>query len=77
MRYANCRVKDALDELAPGNNITMKLTKDGSGRGAAIAAAMATAAEEDGWENSSGLHICMRNTARHSNLYCNHIANQL
>ena len=30
-----------MDELAPGNNITMVLSKDGSGRGAAIAAAMA------------------------------------
>ena len=30
-----------MDELAPGNNIKMVLSKDGSGRGAAIAAAIA------------------------------------
>ena len=31
----------AMDELAPGNNIKIELSKDGSGRGAAIAAAIA------------------------------------
>ncbi len=31
----------ALDELAPGNNIKLKLSEDGSGRGAAIVAAVA------------------------------------
>ena len=30
-----------MNEFAPGNNIKMVLSKDGSGRGAAIAAAMA------------------------------------
>ena len=30
-----------MDELAPWNNIKMKVTVDGSGRGAAFAAAMA------------------------------------
>ena len=32
---------EAMNELAPGNNIKMVLSKDGSGRGAAIAAAIA------------------------------------
>ncbi len=32
---------DAMNELAPGNKITMKLSEDGSGRGAAIVAAVA------------------------------------
>ena len=36
-----CRMKAALDELAPGNGIKMKLSEDGSGRGAAIVAAVA------------------------------------
>ncbi len=31
----------AMNELAPGNKITMKLSEDGSGRGAAIVAAVA------------------------------------
>ena len=30
-----------MDELEPGNNIKMKVTPDGPGEGAAIAAAMA------------------------------------
>lgn len=34
-------MKAAMDELAPGHNIKLKLSTDGSGRGAAIAAAMA------------------------------------
>jgi len=34
-------MKAAMNELVPGHNIKMKLSKDGSGRGAAIAAAMA------------------------------------
>ena len=34
------RLRDALDELAPRNNIKMKLTEDGSSIGAAFAAAM-------------------------------------
>ena len=33
-------MRESMDELAPGNNIKMRLTKDGSGRGAAIAVAM-------------------------------------
>lgn len=35
------RMKDAMEELAPGNKITMKLSEDGSGKGAAIVAAVA------------------------------------
>ena len=35
------RMKAAIDELAPGNGIEMKEAKDGSGRGAAIVAAVA------------------------------------
>ena len=35
------RMGEAMNELAPGNNIKMVLSKDGSGRGAAIAAAIA------------------------------------
>ena len=35
------RMRAALDELAPGNGIKMKLSEDGSGRGAAIVAAVA------------------------------------
>ena len=31
----------AMDEFAPGNNIKIELSTDGSGRGAAIAAAIA------------------------------------
>lgn len=34
-------MKAALDELAPGNKIKMTLSEDGSGRGAAIVAAVA------------------------------------
>lgn len=34
-------MKAAMDELEPGNNIKMKLSEDGSGRGAAIVAAVA------------------------------------
>ena len=34
-------MRTAMNELAPGNNIKMKLSTDGSGRGAAMAAAMA------------------------------------
>ena len=35
------RMKAAMDELSPGNKIKMKLSEDGSGRGAAIVAAVA------------------------------------
>lgn len=35
------RMKEAMDELAPGNKIVMKLSEDGSGKGAAIVAAVA------------------------------------
>ena len=38
--HTNYRLRDALDELAPRNNIKMKLTEDGSSIGAAFAAAM-------------------------------------
>ena len=41
MNFKKRRMKTAMDELAPGHNIKMKLSTDGSGRGAAIAAAMA------------------------------------
>ena len=36
-----CRMDDAMKELAPGNGIEMKLSTDGSGRGAAVVAAVA------------------------------------
>ncbi len=36
------RMREAMDELAPGNGIVMKLSEDGSGRGAAVVAAVAT-----------------------------------
>jgi hexokinase len=39
--HAQNRMRVALDELAPGNNIKLKLSEDGSGRGAAIVAAVA------------------------------------
>ena len=35
------RMREAMDELAPGNGIVMKLSTDGSGRGAAVVAAVA------------------------------------
>jgi hexokinase len=35
------RMRDAMNELAPGNGIVMKLSTDGSGRGAAVVAAVA------------------------------------
>ena len=35
------RMKAAIDELAPGNNVEVKLSEDGSGRGAAMVAAVA------------------------------------
>ena len=35
-------MREAMDELAPGNGIEMKLSEDGSGRGAAVVAAVAT-----------------------------------
>lgn len=35
------RMKAAMQELAPGNKIVMKLSEDGSGKGAAIVAAVA------------------------------------
>ena len=40
--YTNnaCRMRVAMDELAPGNNMKIELSKGGSGRGAAIAAAI-------------------------------------
>ncbi len=38
---------DAMNELAPGNKITMKLSEDGSGRGAAIVAAVACRLTKD------------------------------
>ena len=34
-------MKAAIDELAPGNSIVIKLSEDGSGRGAAMVAAVA------------------------------------
>lgn len=34
-------MKEAMEELAPGNKIKMKLSEDGSGKGAAIVAAVA------------------------------------
>lgn len=40
--YNIYRMKEAMDELAPGNKIVMKLSEDGSGRGAAIVAAVAS-----------------------------------
>ena len=39
--YFFYRMKAAIDELAPGNGIEMKEAEDGSGRGAAIIAAVA------------------------------------
>ena len=36
-----CRMKKAMNEMAPGNGIVMKLSTDGSGRGAAVVAAVA------------------------------------
>ena len=39
--YFFSRMKAAIDELAPGNGIEMKEAEDGSGRGAAIIAAVA------------------------------------
>ena len=35
-------MKTAMDEMEPGNGIVMKESPDGSGRGAAIVAAVAT-----------------------------------
>ena len=35
-------MKDAMNELAPGNGIKMKESTDGSGRGAAVVAAVAS-----------------------------------
>ena len=35
------RMRAAMDELAPGNRIEMKLSTDGSGLGAAVVAAVA------------------------------------
>ena len=35
-------MRAALDELSPGNGIVMKVSEDGSGRGAAVVAAVAT-----------------------------------
>lgn len=35
------RMQDAMNELAPGNGIVMKLSTDGSGKGAAVVAAVA------------------------------------
>ena len=40
-------MKAAMNELAPENNIKMVLSEDGSGRGAAMAAAMACSYERD------------------------------
>ena len=40
MSRTHYRLRDALDELAPWNNIKMKLTVDGSSIGATFAAAM-------------------------------------
>lgn len=34
-------MSDAINELAPGNGIVMKLSTDGSGKGAAVVAAVA------------------------------------
>ena len=48
MHYCNIRMRAALDELAPGNGIKMKLSEDGSGRGAAIVAAVACRLAEAG-----------------------------
>ena len=39
--HKQCRMRVAMNELAPGNNIKIELSKDGSGCGAAIAAAIA------------------------------------
>ena len=36
------RMQEAMDELAPGNRIVMKVSEDGSGRGSAVVAAVAT-----------------------------------
>ena len=35
------RMKAAIDEMSPGNNVVIKLSEDGSGRGAAMVAAVA------------------------------------
>ncbi len=34
-------MKAAIDEMAPGNDVVIKLSEDGSGRGAAMVAAVA------------------------------------
>ncbi len=34
-------MKNTIDLLAPGNNVVIKLSEDGSGRGAAMVAAVA------------------------------------
>lgn len=39
--YIDLSMQDAMNELAPGNKIVMKRSEDGSGRGAAIVAAVA------------------------------------
>ena len=41
-------MQEAMDELAPGNKIVMKRSEDGSGRGAAIVAAVACRLTEAG-----------------------------
>ena len=53
-KYYNMRLcpslsmQEAMDELAPGNKIVMKRSEDGSGRGAAIVAAVACRLTEAG-----------------------------
>ncbi len=42
------RMDEAMEELAPGNKITMKLSEDGSGKGAAIVAAVACRLQASG-----------------------------
>ena len=34
------RMRDAIDDLVPGNGIEMKISENGSGKGAAVVAAM-------------------------------------
>ena len=41
------RMDEAMNELAPGNHIEMRKSKEGSGRGAAIVAAVASRLREN------------------------------
>ena len=45
------RMQEAMDELAPGNKIKIEKSKDGSGRGAAMVAAVAVRLAAEGEYN--------------------------